>query len=50
MSKAVAWLTSLATLLVLLDQGAWLSADSWFAGWIGFVLVLVAAGMSWAGK
>ena len=50
MSKAIAWLTTLAVILVALSNGNWLSADSWFAGWIGLVLVLVAAIMAWMGK
>ena len=50
MNRTVGWLALLAGIAGILDQTAWLAADTWFAGWIGVLLALVAAGMVFFGK
>jgi len=50
MSKTVTWLITVAALTGLLNAGGWLSASSWYAGWVTFALALVAAVMAWMNK
>ncbi|MBR9701913.1 hypothetical protein GOV13_03245 [Candidatus Pacearchaeota archaeon] len=50
MSQTIKWLVTLAALTSLLNAGMWLSASSWYAGWVTFVLALVAAVMMWMNK
>jgi len=50
MSKTVTWLITLSALAALLNQMSWLAASSWYAGWVAFVLALVAAVMAWMDK
>ena len=50
MSKTVNWLVTVAAVVMILDQMNWLSPGTWYAGWVAFVLVLVAAVMAWMNK
>jgi len=47
---SVKWLVTGSVVAVFLDQLNWLSANSWYAGWIGFFLAVAAAVMLWMGK
>jgi hypothetical protein len=50
MNDTVKWLVTLAALTSLLNAGSWLSASSWFAGWVTFILALIATLMMWMNK
>ena len=50
MSKTVGYLAILAGLAGLLNEMAWLSASSWYAGWVAIILAVVAGVMALTGK